>query len=297
MSECESDVPGLAPYTETVRFLETCADKLETLEQEQGADDTAAKDLGERQRPQLVSVLLKIAIGVIFAYGQSEEVRVLVDPAVHLVSEKAAVAGSAATRAAAKTGSMLVRHTVPAGVSLGEAAASTGKVLGTQALVLGKSIGQTSVEAGRRATAVTLSAGKHVTQQAHDSGKRLVSKLAASSASSAKALVDTMIGPPPEERQAAVGGGHDASARAVYTYVGDRPVGMPTPALPAVSTQAPGSASYFCGASLSSMCHRRDVSAVGSNLRQGHEQAPIYHLMPALRHGAGGAGGGEAEAG
>jgi len=250
-SECMSDIPGLAPYTETVRFLETYADRLEALagqeeqEEEQGLD--AAHGDARAQR-SMVSVMLKIAIGIVFAYGQSEEVRMVANPAIKVVSEKAVVAGEAATKAAAKTGAVVAAHVVPVGKSVGEAAATTGRTLGTQVLLVGKTIGkgvsETSMEASKRVTQVVVAAGKDVTAQAQGAGKRIASNLAAGASSAARSAVERIIGPAPMEREAAVGVGHHH--RATYTYVGDKPVGMPTPALPSLEPAPP---SYFCGAS------------------------------------------------
>ena len=250
VSECDSDIPGLAPYTETVRFLETYADKLETLEQEQG--DKEAAEGEATGHPRLASLALKIALSLIFAYEQCEQVRAVADPAIQVASEKVAVASAVASKAAGNTGAVLARHMVPVGASVGEAAASTSKALGAQVFVLGKSvgksIGETTMEASKVVTGVVVSTGKDMTDKAHDAGKRLASKVAASTASSAKALLDQVIGPPPAERQAAIDVGYGGSGRAVYTYVGDKPVGMVTPAHPSLSGEASAhSSSSFCG--------------------------------------------------
>lgn len=182
-AECIIDVPGLQSYTETVRFLETCPsirqldgicggplpgqdhwdnhwwfraqcsenscsspDSVPSPSLGQGLENSCSpRDSGPSQ--SMVSTLVRLALGVVVAYGESQEMRSVVKPVLSAVGKPAATSAGRVGRVGLETSRLLC-----------DLAASASRVLGQHALAAGKAIGASvggaTVASGRAALAV-----------------------------------------------------------------------------------------------------------------------------------------------
>jgi len=170
-AECDSDIPGLQTYTESVRFLETYTgnpelrrpgltqkDKMPTM------CDTMPSDNGavERASGHLLSMTLKLTLGLVVAYSESQEVRQVVDPVLNGVSEPAQAVGKAAGKVAVTTGKLALET----GRFVGHQTLAASKVVGHQALATGKvvgaGVGQATVASSKTLGESSLLAGQAV---------------------------------------------------------------------------------------------------------------------------------------
>jgi hypothetical protein len=116
-AECVTDVPGLHCVTDVP-----------------GQAQNSCSLTGGQGSQSLVSMLVRVMLGIVVAYGESREVRSVIDPVLSVVGEKGpAEASRRAGRAAVDTGRLLRHHTAKASQALGqrvvEATVASGKAV------------------------------------------------------------------------------------------------------------------------------------------------------------------------
>ena len=198
-AECDSDIPGMhaqAVRSEAVRFLEVShieGDSDMAGQQSWASDVSSTKraedwedaepqapaalplqelldsGLAELRSTSLSSVLLKVAIGGAFAYGQSPEVRAVVSPVAQFVGHSAVVVGSALGKGVVVSTHFVGERALhPLGKTVVDSSVVAGKVVSGKAAVVGKTVGEKALDVGK-------SAGKH----AVDSTVSLAEQIAA----------------------------------------------------------------------------------------------------------------------
>ena len=119
-AECVTDVPGLQCVTDVP-----------------GQSQNSCSVTGGQASQSLVSMLVRVMLGIVVAYGESREVRSVIDPVLSVVGEKvlaeASEASRKAGRAAVETGRLLRHHAARASQALGqrvvEATVASGKAV------------------------------------------------------------------------------------------------------------------------------------------------------------------------
>ena len=196
-AECDSDIPGIhaqAVRSEAVRFLEVshiegdsdmggqqswASDVSSTKRAEDwedaGQQAPAARPLQELldsgleelRSTSLSSVLLKVAIGGAFAYGQSPEVRAVVSPVAQFVGHSAVAVGSALGKGVVVSTHFVGERALhPLGKTVVDSSVVAGKVVSGKAAVVGKTVGEKALDvgksAGKHAVDTTVSLAEHI---------------------------------------------------------------------------------------------------------------------------------------
>jgi hypothetical protein len=131
---------GRSDFLSSMRVSGPCAEWVKEVDGENCVTDVPGQAqnscslTGGQASQSLVSMLVRVMLGIVVAYGESREVRSVIDPVLSVVGEKGpAEASRKAGRAAVETGRLLRHHTAKASQALGqrvvEATVASGKAV------------------------------------------------------------------------------------------------------------------------------------------------------------------------